>query len=102
VQQQSSQAWTPQKLRSLLHDELAGDEVLMVSNREPYIHEQSEQGIVVRRLASGLVTAVEPVVRACSGTWIAHGSGSTDRLTVDARDRVQVPLTCAKKLIQIE
>ncbi len=91
VQQQSPQAWTPQKLRSLLHDELAGDEVLVVSNREPYIHEQGEQGIVVRRPASGLVTAVEPVMRACSGTWIAHGSGSADRLTVDTHDRVQVP-----------
>ena len=41
VQQDSPQMWTPQKLRSLLHDELAGDEVLVVSNREPYIHEQS-------------------------------------------------------------
>ena len=91
VQQDSPQAWTPQKLRSLLHDELAGDEVLVVSNREPYIHEQSEKGIVVRRPASGLVTAVEPVMRACSGTWIAHGSGSADRATVDAHDRVQVP-----------
>jgi trehalose 6-phosphate synthase len=91
VEQQSPQAWTPQKLRSLLHDELAGDEVLVVSNREPYIHEEGEQGIVVRRPASGLVTAVEPVMRACSGTWIAHGSGSADRLTVDAHDRVQVP-----------
>lgn len=91
VQQDSPQMWTPQKLRSLLHDELAGDEVLVVSNREPYIHEQSEHGIVVRRPASGLVTAVEPVMRACSGTWIAHGSGSADRLTVDAQDRLQVP-----------
>ena len=91
VEQHSPQAWTPQKLRSLLHDELAGDEVLVVSNREPYIHEQSEQGIVVRRPASGLVTEVEPVMRACSGTWIAHGSGSADRATVDAHDRVQVP-----------
>jgi len=91
VQQHSPQAWTPQKLRSLLHDELAGDEVLVVSNREPYIHEQGEQGIVVRRPASGLVTAVEPVMRACSGTWIAHGSGTADRVTVDAHDRVQVP-----------
>ena len=91
VQQHSPQAWTPQKLRSLLHDELAGDEVLVVSNREPYIHEQGEKGIVVRRPASGLVTAVEPVMRACSGTWIAHGSGTADRVTVDAHDRVQVP-----------
>ena len=91
VHQSSSQAWTPEKLRSLLHDELAGDQVLVVSNREPYIHEQREQGIVVRRPASGLVTAVEPVMRACSGTWIAHGSGSADRATVDANDCVQVP-----------
>jgi trehalose 6-phosphate synthase len=91
VQYQSSQAWTPEKLRSLLHDELAGDEVLVVSNREPYIHEQSEAGIVVRRPASGLVTAVEPVMRACSGTWIAHGSGSADRMTVDVHDHIQVP-----------
>ncbi len=91
AQQHSPQAWTPDKLRSLLHDELAGDQVLVVSNREPYIHEQGEQGIVVRRPASGLVTAVEPVMRACSGTWIAHGSGSADRVTVDANDRVQVP-----------
>jgi trehalose 6-phosphate synthase len=91
VQQHSPQAWTPEKLRSLLHDELAGDQVLVVSNREPYIHEQTEHGMTVRRPASGLVTAVEPVMRACSGTWIAHGSGSADRLTVDAHDRVAVP-----------
>ena len=87
----SPPAWTPEKLRSLLNDELAGDEVLVVSNREPYLHEQTEHGIVVRRPASGLVTAVEPVMRACSGTWIAHGSGSADRLTVDAHDRLRVP-----------
>ena len=91
ARQDSPQAWTPEKLRSLLHDELAGDQVLVVSNREPYIHDQREQGIVVRRPASGLVTAVEPVMRACSGTWIAHGSGSADRVTVDAHDRVSVP-----------
>lgn len=90
-QYQSPQTWTPEKLRSLLHDELAGDEVLVVSNREPYIHEQTEAGIAVRRPASGLVTAVEPVMRACSGTWIAHGSGSADRLTVDVHDHLQVP-----------
>jgi trehalose 6-phosphate synthase/phosphatase len=57
----------------------------VVSNREPYIHERSaDGGVVVKRPASGLVTAVEPVMRACSGTWIAHGSGSADRDVVDA------------------
>ncbi len=83
--------WTPQTLRKLLHEQLSGDEVIVVSNREPYIHETGPNGPVVRRPASGLVTAVEPVMRACSGTWIAHGSGSADRETVDARDRVGVP-----------
>jgi trehalose-6-phosphate synthase len=65
--------------------------VIVVSNREPYIHEHERDGIVVKRPASGLVTAVEPVMRACSGTWIAHGSGSADRDVVDADDRVRVP-----------
>jgi trehalose-6-phosphate synthase len=83
--------WTPDRLRMLLHDELAGDEVLVVSNREPYMHVHGKNGVEVRRPASGLVTAVEPVMRACSGTWIAHGSGSADRETVDHDDRVPVP-----------
>jgi len=87
----SPQHWTPDKLRMLLHDELAGDQILVVSNREPYLHVRTDKGIAVHRPASGLVTAVEPVMRACSGTWIAHGSGSADRETVDRHDRVAVP-----------
>lgn len=83
--------WTPEKLRVLLREELAGDEMLVVSNREPYMHARTRNGIEVQRPASGLVTAVEPVMRACSGTWIAHGSGSADRETVDQNDRVPVP-----------
>jgi trehalose-6-phosphate synthase len=83
--------WTPEALRRLLHDQLRGDEIILVSNREPYIHVKSGGGIEVQRPASGLVTAVEPVMRACSGTWIAHGSGSADRDVVDARGRLRVP-----------
>ena len=69
--------WSPDRLRSLLRTQLRGDELIVVSNREPYIHEQQADGVVVKRPASGLVTAVEPVMRACSGTWIAHGSTTT-------------------------
>ncbi len=83
--------WTAERLRLLLKTQLSGDQVIVVSNREPYIHERTPEGIVVKRPASGLVTAVEPVMRACSGTWIAHGSGSADREVVDASDRVAVP-----------
>ena len=83
--------WDAQRLRSLLRSQLAGDQVIVVSNREPYIHERGTDGIVVKHPASGLITAVEPVMRACSGTWIAHGSGSADRDVVDEHDRVAVP-----------
>ena len=83
--------WDPERLRALLRTQLQGDQVIVVSNREPYIHEATAGGVMIRRPASGLVTAVEPVMRACSGTWIAHGSGSADRTVVDRHDRVGVP-----------
>src|SRR6267154_1171668 len=83
--------WTPVTLRQILRRELRGKEVIVVSNREPYIHVRRGDEIEVWRPASGLVTALEPIMRACSGTWIAHGSGGADRETVDARDRVAVP-----------
>ncbi|WP_395701522.1 trehalose-6-phosphate synthase [Aquabacterium sp.] len=85
-------AWDADRLRALLRSQLSGDQVIVVSNREPYIHEKGSDGqVIVKRPASGLVTAVEPVMRACSGTWIAHGSGSADREVVDRADRVRVP-----------
>jgi trehalose 6-phosphate synthase len=83
--------WNPDRLRALLRTQLSGDQVIVVSSREPYIHERNGDAITVRRPASGLVTAVEPVMRACSGTWIAHGSGNADAQVVDAEDRVMVP-----------
>lgn len=83
--------WNAQRLQTLLRTQLRGDQVIVVSNREPYIHEKISGGLVVRRPASGLVTAVEPVMRACSGTWIGHGSGSGDRDSVDKHDRVSLP-----------
>jgi len=84
-------SWTPEALRAILHGELSGEDVLVVSNREPYIHVRRGDRIEVQRPASGLVTALEPIMRACSGTWIAHGSGSADREVVDGQNRVAVP-----------
>jgi trehalose-6-phosphate synthase len=86
-----SQDWDAERLKALLRQDLAGDQILVVSNREPYIHVATPDGIKVQRPASGLVTAVEAVMRACSGTWVAHGAGSADRETVDSNDHVQVP-----------
>ena len=84
--------WTPQALQRVVHDHLSGTSMLVVSNREPYLHHHDKNGnIGVQVPASGMVTAVEPIMRACSGTWIAHGSGAADREVVDSADRVRVP-----------
>lgn len=63
-----------------------------MANREPYIHAHDAAGVVkVQHPASDLVTALEPVMRACGGTWVAHGSGSADRETSDKDGRLRVP-----------
>ena len=88
---ESQITWTPEALRAILQGELRGEDVIVVSNREPYIHQRRGERIELSRPASGLVTALEPIMRACSGTWIAHGSGSADREVVDKHDRIKVP-----------
>jgi trehalose 6-phosphate synthase len=89
---ESQTTWGPDALRRILRQDLKGDEILIVSNREPYLHVRRKDNVIeIQRPASGLVTALEPVMRACSGTWIAHGAGSADRETVDKHDHVMVP-----------
>jgi trehalose 6-phosphate synthase len=83
--------WTAERLRSALIRNLPGERLVILSNREPYIHERTPEGIRVQHPASGVVTALEPLMRACSGVWVAHGSGSADRETVDRNDHVSVP-----------
>ena len=83
--------WNAETLQHTLAEHLPDTEIIVVSNREPYIHNQAPDGPLLQVPASGLVAAIEPVMRACGGTWIAHGSGSADRETVDDRDRIRVP-----------
>jgi trehalose 6-phosphate synthase len=85
--------WTAERLRVSVRNKLQNKPLFVVSNREPYMHVFNDKdksvGVVVP--ASGVVTALEPVLLACDGTWIANGSGSADREVVDAHDRVRVP-----------
>jgi trehalose 6-phosphate synthase len=84
--------WNPVRLKNTLRGHLHGEEIVVLANREPYIHERQKSGeVTVSHPASGLVTALEPVMRACSGTWVAHGAGSADRETADRNGRLQVP-----------
>ena len=82
--------WTAARLRETLHAHLHGERVFVVANREPVIHEWHADHVVVRHPASGLVTALEPVMRACSGVWVAHGGGSADRAAADPQGRVAI------------
>src|SRR6187397_2448189 len=95
------------QLGSTLSDSLRGTRLIVVANREPYIHMRrtrsarglwnwlrgrtETEAVEWMRPASGLVTALDPVMRATGGTWIAHGSGSADRVTADQYGRVKVP-----------
>ncbi len=84
--------WTAESLKQTLNQNLHGEKVVILANREPYIHQyMADGGIEVQHPASGLVTALEPIMRACSGVWVAHGNGSADRETVDRNDHVSVP-----------
>jgi trehalose 6-phosphate synthase len=70
---------------------MAGRRMVVVSNREPYSHEHSGDRIRVVRNAGGLTVALDAVMQALGGTWVAHGSGDADREVVDERDRVSCP-----------
>ncbi len=83
--------WTAQRLADHVRNKLDGSSLFVVSNREPYIHTRQGSVITVAVPPSGLVTAIEPILCACNGTWIAHGSGNADAETVDKHDRLQVP-----------
>src|SRR5690348_5976625 len=83
--------WTAERLAVHVRSKLNSSRLFVVSNREPYMHSRDGKSLKVLIPASGLVTALEPILRACDGTWIAHGSGDADRETVDRNDRLAVP-----------
>ncbi|HVP14972.1 MAG TPA: trehalose-6-phosphate synthase [Terriglobales bacterium] len=65
--------------------------LIVVSNREPYSHVRSEDGVRWVRNAGGLTVALDSVSRALGGIWVAHGSGDADRAAVDERDHAPCP-----------
>ena len=83
--------WTAERLRVYQQSALEDSSLFVVSNREPYEHVHHGGEVEVRVPASGLVTAMEPILRACAGTWVAHGAGDADHESVDINDRLRVP-----------
>ncbi len=83
--------WTADRLAVQVRTRLGDGRLFVVSNREPYIHQRKGKSVEAVVPPSGLVTALEPVLDACDGTWIAHGSGDADTEVVDSNDRLRVP-----------
>jgi trehalose 6-phosphate synthase len=91
LRQQAESIWTSERLREFVRTKLPDQKLLVVSNREPYMHVRKGKDIDCIMPASGLVTALEPILRACGGTWVAHGSGGADREMTGSDNRLRVP-----------
>jgi len=93
VRIKKEESWTENKLRDLIRTKLGGNALFVVSNREPYMHVFDEVTGLPKciRPASGVVTAIDPILRACGGTWIAHGSAAADRKFVNSKNKLGVP-----------
>jgi alpha,alpha-trehalose-phosphate synthase [UDP-forming] len=87
----SESMWTADRLSVQVRSHLDGGRLFVVSNREPYTHQREGKSVEVIVPSSGLVTALEPVLNACDGTWIAHGNGNADAEMVDEHDCLRVP-----------
>jgi trehalose 6-phosphate synthase len=91
LRDRAEHVWTAHRLAVHVRERLGDGRLFVVSNREPFMHIRQGGSVACVVPPSGLVTALEPVLQACDGTWIAHGSGSEDRAFVDAEDRLRVP-----------
>jgi trehalose 6-phosphate synthase len=78
-------------LRDAINKRFADHQLVIVSNRQPYAHQFREGHPVLQRAVSGLVTALEPIAKACHALWVAHGDGSADQMVSDGRGIIHVP-----------
>jgi trehalose 6-phosphate synthase len=66
--------------------------LVVVSNREPYLHNYDDRGgIACTAATGGVAVALDALMRERGGVWIAYGDGSADRELVDAGDKLRVP-----------
>jgi len=83
--------WTTERLKAFVTDILKDRKIFVVSNREPYVHTKEGNTIEYHFPASGMVTAIEPIMQATGGMWIAYGGGNADKLVVNQNDTIGVP-----------
>src|SRR3989449_4590074 len=72
--------WTEERLKQFVQMRFGASPIFVLSNREPVSHVRDGAAIRELQPASGLVTAMAPIMFACGGVWVAHGSGDADRI----------------------
>ena len=82
--------WTKENLQQLIKEQMSDYLFIVVSNRQPYIHVFKKGKIECQRGAGGVITALDPVMQACDGIWIAYGNGDADRKVTDSQGRIRV------------
>jgi len=87
----ASGVWDSERLCRFVAERLRDRLLLVVSNREPYVHSFSGDEVVWERPVGGLTEALDPVMRASGGIWVAQGTGDADHRVVDGQGRVGVP-----------
>lgn len=83
--------WDRDRLKKIVREKIGDNKFIVVSKREPYIHIYSEYGVSCISPASGMTVALDPVMTACGGTWIASGTGDADRDVVDEKHHIRIP-----------
>jgi alpha,alpha-trehalose-phosphate synthase [UDP-forming] len=83
--------WTAERLAAHMRRHSGSSSIFVVSNREPYMHVRQGREVKCVVPPSGLVTAIEPILQACDGVWVASGSGNADAMVVDNFNRIRVP-----------
>src|SRR3989338_8574931 len=83
--------WTKQQLQKTIQEKMSDYLLVVVSNRQPYSHVLKGGKVICQRQPGGLVTALNPVMQAVNGSWIALGTSSYDRSVLDSNQKVSVP-----------
>lgn len=83
--------WTKQDLQKLILEKMGDYLFVVVSNRQPYVHTLNRCDIVCQRGVGGVISALDPVMQACQGLWVALSSGDADQQITPADGKLKVP-----------
>ncbi len=83
--------WAKKDLEKLIQEKLQDYLFIVVSNRQPYVHVYAKGKIECQRGVGGVITALDPVMQACHGTWVAFGNGDADRKVTAPDGKLPIP-----------